>query len=125
MFGKPGGSKVYKISWRTKTDMNEVEWNQYQSLSAAQKELVVPLLAFYKLKDGNSVLAQARAKPINHSTSKETTLALRIMNAVGVNDHVARNFGYYQGQLRILDIDSPTAQPPPPLITNHGCPGKR
>jgi hypothetical protein len=40
------------------------------------------------------------------------------MEAVGVRDHVARNFGYYHRKLRMLDIDSPVAQPPPPLITS-------
>jgi hypothetical protein len=32
------------------------------------------------------------------------------MNAFGVSDHVPRNFGYFQVQLRILDLDSPTAK---------------
>ena len=31
------------------------------------------------------------------------------MEAVGVRDHVPRNFGYYHCKLWILDIDSPTS----------------
>jgi hypothetical protein len=107
VFGKPESPLVYKVSWRTKTDKNEIEWNHYQSLSADQKRLVVPLLEFHKLIDGNSVLVQARARTLNRPTAEETEAAKRIMEAVQVSDHVPRNFGYFQGQLRILDIDSP------------------
>jgi hypothetical protein len=109
VFGKPESPLVYKVSWRTKTDKNELEWNQYQSLSVDQKKLVVPLLEFHKLQDGNSVLVQARAKPVNHPSAEETKDANRLMEAVGVRAHVSRNVGYYHGQLRILDIDSPTS----------------
>jgi hypothetical protein len=45
------------------------------------------------------------AKP----SAEETKDANRLMETVGVSDHVSRNFGYYHGQLRILDIDSPTS----------------
>jgi hypothetical protein len=59
VFGRPESPLVYKVSWRTKTDKNHVEWDKYQSLSPVQKKLVVPVLEFYKLIDGNSVLVQA------------------------------------------------------------------
>ena len=107
VFGKPESPLVYKVSWRTKTDKNEIEWNQYQSLSADQKKLVVPLLEFHKLRDGNSLLVQARAKAVATPSAEETKAAKKIMEAVGVSDRVSRNFGYFQGKLRILDIDSP------------------
>jgi hypothetical protein len=32
------------------------------------------------------------------------------MDAFGVSDHVTRNFGYFQGQLQILELDSPVAK---------------
>jgi hypothetical protein len=116
VFASPASPLVYKVSWRTKTDKNQVEWDKYQSLSADQKKLVVPVLEFHKLIDGNSVLVQARAKPITHSTPEETAEANQIMKAIGVNDYVgdyaARNFGYYHDKLRILDIDSPTTAKP-------------
>lgn len=106
---KPGSPLVYKVSWRTKKDMNEIEWNKYQSLSAGQKKLVVPILEYHKLQDGNSVLIQARAKTVNQPTAEELADAKQIMAAVGVCDHVNRNVGYYQGKLRVLDIDSPAS----------------
>ena len=88
--------------------MNETEWLHYQSLGDDQKKLVVPVLRFYKLSDGNSVLIQASARTIHHPTAKQYAAAKKIIAKVGVHhDHVARNFGYYQGKLRILDIDSP------------------
>jgi hypothetical protein len=97
---------VFKVSWRTRKDRNEIEWHHYQSLSAAQKELVVPLIGFCKLIDGNSVLLQARAETVNKPLADENKLAEQIMRTVGVLDHIPRNFGYYQGKLRILDVDA-------------------
>ena len=87
--------------------MNEIEWKHYQGLTAAQKEMVVPLIEFIKLVDGNSMLVQRRAKPVKHPNVTELEEAKKIMEAVGVSDHVGRNIGYYEGKLRILDIDSP------------------
>ena len=110
VFGKPRSPVVFKVSWRlerTRKDMNEIEWKHYQNLSLDQKKLVVPLLDFYKLRDGNSVLVQARASPVDHPTVEERAAAKKIMETVRVSDHVPRNFGYYQGELRILDVDSP------------------
>jgi len=107
VFGRPESPLVYKVSWRTRKDMNEIEWNHYQSLTAAQRKLVVPLIEFHKLIDGNSLLVQARAKTVAKPSAEETEAAKRIMEAVGVSDHVGRNVGYYRGKLRILDIDSP------------------
>jgi hypothetical protein len=73
--------------------------------------LVVPVLEFHKLIDGNSVLVQARANPVTHPTPEETNETNEIMKTIGVNDfvgnYVTRNFGYYHDKLRILDIDSP------------------
>jgi hypothetical protein len=112
VFGKEDAPVIFKVSWRrerTGKDMNETEWKYYQSLSAPIKRLVVPIRGFYKLADGNSVLIQAAADTILHPTRPESLEALQIMESVGVkHDHVARNFGYYKGELRILDIDSPT-----------------
>jgi hypothetical protein len=103
---------VFKLSWRrerTKKDMNETEWKHYHSLTDAQRKLVVPVLGFYKLADGNSVLIQAVARAVQHPTPKQCDEAKRIIEAVGVlHDHVTRNFGYYRGSLRILDVDSPS-----------------
>ena len=110
VFGSPDSPLVYKVSWRTKTDKNEIEWNYYQSLSPDQKKQVVPLLELYKLIDGSSVLVQARARTIVKPSAAETEDANRIMEAVGVRDHVSRNFGYYHRKLRILDIDSPITE---------------
>src|SRR5271157_3710592 len=106
VFGKPERAMVFKVSWRTKKDRNEIEWRHYQSLNADQKELVVPLLGFCKLIDGNSVLLQARAETVNKPSLDENKLAEQIMQNVGVLDHIPRNFGYYGGKLRILDVDS-------------------
>jgi hypothetical protein len=111
VFGKPGSPFVYKVSWRkerTKVDMNETEWNHYNTLTKEQRELVVPVLEFLKLQDGNSILVQARAKTVAKPSAEETMEANRIIEKVGVlHDHLTRNFGYYQGRLRILDLDSP------------------
>jgi hypothetical protein len=67
----------------------------------------VPLLEFHKLIGGNSVLVQARARTLNRPSAEETEVATKIMEAVGVRDHIPRNFGYYHRKLRLLDIDSP------------------
>ena len=91
VFGKQESPLIYKVSWRTKHDKNQLEWDKYQSLSAAQKKLVVPVLEFHKLIDGNSVLVQARANPVTQPTPEETNEAYQIMKDVGVRDHVARN----------------------------------
>ena len=107
MFSSPSSPLVYKVTWRTKTDKNKVEWDKYQSLTAAQKKLCVPILQYHKLIDGNSLLVQANAKAIVSPTPEETAKANQIMKELGVTDHVSRNFGYFQGQLRILDLDSP------------------
>lgn len=111
VFGKPGSPVVFKISWRlerTHADMNETEWNYYQSLPPEKKQRVVPIISFDKLSDGNSVLVQAAARTIQHPTVKQRAEAEKIIEALQVvHDHVARNFGYYRKQLRILDIDSP------------------
>lgn len=106
VFGKPQSAMVFKVSWRTRKDRNEIEWRHYQSLNAKQKELVVPLIGFCKLIDGNSVLVQARAETVNKPSADENKLAEQIMQTVGVLDHIPRNFGYYGGKLRILDVDS-------------------
>ena len=88
--------------------MNETEWNYYQSLPDEKKRLVVPIFTFDKLIDGNSVLTQAAARIIDQPTISEQAMADRIMDTLKVaHDHVARNFGYYNNQLRIIDIDSP------------------
>jgi hypothetical protein len=66
------------------------------------------VLEFLKLQDGNSILVQARAMAIAKPSAEETVEANRIIEKVGVlHDHLTRNFGYYQGRLRILDLDSP------------------
>lgn len=115
VFGKAGSPVVYKVSWRkerTHADMNETEWQFYQSLTSEEKQLVVPIFNYLKLSDGNSVLIQAAAQVINHPTMKQQVEAERIMKVLQVaHDHVSRNFGYYHGQLRILDIDSPLKTP--------------
>jgi DNA adenine methylase len=51
------------------------------------------------------------------ATAYRTRLhAFTMLKTIGVNDYVgdyaARNFGYYHGKLRILDIDSPTTAKP-------------
>lgn len=110
-FGKADSPIVFKITWRierTHHDMNETEWNFYQSLPDAKARLVVPIFTFDKLIDGNSVLTQAAARIIDQPTMSEQAIAEKIMDTLQVaHDHIARNFGYYDNQLRIIDIDSP------------------
>ena len=103
------GLPSYSVRERT-ARIPWVEWDKYQSLTAAQKKLCVPILQYHKLIDGNSLLVQANAKAIVSPTPEETAKANQIMKELGVTDHVLRNFGYFQGQLRILDLDSPFAK---------------
>ena len=93
---------------RTGHDMNETEWDFYQSLPDAKARLVVPIFTYDKLIDGNSILTQAACKVVDEPNMSEQALAEKIMDTLQVaHDHITRNFGYYNNQFRILDIDSP------------------
>jgi len=88
----------------------EATGSQFTRTGSQFLKLCVPILQYHKLIDGNFLPVQANAKAIVSPTPEETAKANQIMKELGVTDHVPRNFGYFQGQLRILDLDSPFAK---------------